>query len=357
VVRKVHSKYTREVRDLSLASHRVTLRLHARRLRCAGCRSIATEHHDFVEPSVRVTKRLARAVAELCKHLPLSDVAEFFGLDWKLVKRCDQRVLQEEFSGTRTAGLRLLAIDEIAIKKGREYLTIVLDYETGRVVWVGKGHSYETLSVFFALFAPEDLAGVEAVAIDMWDPYEKAIRKYLPGARIVYDLFHVVAAYHRQVMDPVRSEAYRDVADPEERRFIKGSRFVLYRNPEKLTPAQKPRLAELLRVNRAIATAYVLRDSLKEIWATRSPWQARAALRTWCRLATESRIPALVKFARMLRRRERGIVTHARYPIHTSRLEGVNNKIKVIKRRSYGFHDSEYFALKVKQAFPGLACT
>lgn len=353
VARQVHSSYTREVRDLGLGAHRVTLRLHQRRLRCRRCRRISAEHFDFVELSVRVTKRLARAVAGLCKILPLSDVAEFFALDWKLVKRCDQAVLQEQFSGTRTQGLRLLAIDEISIKKGQRFLTIVLDYETGRVVWVGEGHSYETLSSFFALMSPEERNAIEAVAIDMWDPFEKAIRKHLPRARVVYDLFHVVAAYHRQVLDEVRTSAYRKVSDPEERRFIKRSRFLLYSNTATLRPKQKPRLEELLRVNQEIATAYVLRDSLKEIWATRSPWQARAALRTWCRLATESRIPALVKFARMLRRRERGIVTHAAYPIHTSRLEGVNNKIKVIKRRSYGFHDPEYFALKVKQAFPG----
>jgi len=352
--RKVHSSYTRDVRDLGMGTHRVTLRLHPRRLRCRHCRKISSEHYDFVDLSVRVTKRLARAVADLCKILPISDVAEFFGLDWKLVKRCDQAVLQEEFSETRTAGLRLLAIDEIAIKKGgRKYLTIVLDYETGRVVWVGEGHTYETLSNFFALMSPEERSAVEAVAIDMWDPFEKAIRKHLPRARIVYDLFHVVAAYHRQVLDEVRTRAYRNVSDSDQRRFIKGGRFLLYRNAENLRPKHKPRLVELLRVNQEIATAYMLRDALKAIWATRTPWQARAALRTWCRLAVESGIPELIKFARMLRRRERGIVTHAVYPIHTSRLEGVNNKIKVIKRRSYGFHDPHYFKLKVKQAFPG----
>jgi transposase len=352
--RRVHSSYTREVRDLGLGSHRVTLRLRSRRLRCGRCRKISSEHYDFVDLSARVTKRLARMVADLCKRLPISDVAELLGLDWKLVKRCDQTVLQEEFSETRTAGLRLLAIDEIAIKKGgQKYLTIVLDYETGRVVWVGEGHTHETLSIFFAQMSTQERAAIEAVAIDMWDPFEKAIRKHLPRARIVYDLFHVVAAYHRQVLDEVRIRAYRTVTSSDERRFIKGSRFLLYRNAENLQPEQKPRLEELLRVNKEIATAYMLRDSLKQIWATRTPWQARAALRTWCRLAIESQIPALIKFARMLRRRERGIVTRAAYPINTSRLEGVNNKIKAIKRRSYGFHDPQYFALKVKQAFPG----
>lgn len=336
----------------------MTLQLQQRRLRCDGCNAVRAEAHDFVEPSARVTNRLARYIAALCEKLPLSDVARHLELDWKLVKRCDKAVLEREYSGTDNTGLRLLAVDEISLKKGHhQYMTVVLDYDSGRVVWMGAGHGFDTLSAFFKQMTPQERAGIEAVAMDMWDPYVKAVRHHLPRARIVYDLFHVVAAYHREVLDEVRKAAYRKTRDPEERRFIKGSRFLLFKRLEALSETQRPRLSELLRVNEEIATAYVLRDSLKSIWSTRSPWQARPALRAWCRLATESGIPALMKFARMLRRRERGIVSHARYPINTSRLEGVNHKIKQIKRRSYGFQDPEYFALKVKQAFPGSLCT
>jgi transposase len=294
----------------------------------------------------------------LCRVLPLSDVADHVQLDWKLVKRCDKAMLEKQFIDTDTTGLHILAVDEITLKKGRyEYMTVVLDYLSGRVVWMGKGHGCETLSSFFLLMSPQEREGIEAVAMDMWDPYEKAVRLHLPRARIVFDLFHVVAAYHREVLDEVRKAAYRKAVDEEQRQFIKGSRFLLYRNASSLKEEQRPKLSELLAVNRDIATAYVLRDSLKAIWDTRSPWEARGALRSWCRLAIESQIPALRKFAMRLRRRERGIVSHAKYVIHTSRLEGVNNKIKLIKRRSYGFQDPVYFVLKVKQAFQGLACT
>jgi transposase len=355
---QVHSSYSRSIRDLDLGEHRVTLRLQQRRVRCEGCNAVRAEAHDFVGPSARITQRLARYIAMLCEKLPLSDVARHFGLDWKLVKRCDKAVLEREFSATDNAGLRLLAVDEISLKKGHHrYMTVVLDYDSGRIVWMGAGHGFDTLSAFFEQMTPRERAGIEAVAMDMWDPYVKAVRHHLPRARIVYDLFHVVAAYHREVLDEVRKAAYRKSRDQQERRFIKGSRFLLFKKLDAVSQTQRPQLSELLRVNEEIATAYVLRDSLKSIWSTRTPWEARRSLRTWCRLATESGIPALLKFARMLRRRERGIVTHARYPINTSRLEGVNHKIKQIKRRSYGFQDPEYFTLKVKQAFPGSACT
>lgn len=351
--RRVHSRYRRRVRDLSLGEHRAWLRVPVRRVRCRRCGGIRSEGFDFVEPYARVTKRMARYVAELCRVLSVAEVARHLKMDWKLVKRCDKAALAEEFGDTDTSGLRLLAVDEIALLKGHRYMTVVLDYETGRVVWMGEGRRTETLAAFFELMSPEERAAVEAVAIDMWAPYRRAVRRYLPGARVVYDLYHVVANYHLKVLDKVRIAAYRQAETEEERKWIKGSRYLLYKNDENLTEKQRPKLKKLLEVNEAIHTAYLLRDSLKEIWTLRSPWAVRRALRDWCEMAEDSEIGPLQRFAASLEKHRRGIVAHATYPIHTGRLEGVNNKIKVIKRRSYGFRDPAYFTLKVKQAFPG----
>lgn len=350
---RLHAEAVRLVRDLRLAEHDVLLEVAQRRFYCWTCRGTRTEALEFVAPFARVTKRLARYAAELCRLLSVAQVARHLGLDWKLVKRCDRAALEMEFGVTDTRGLRLLAVDEIAIKKGQRYMTVVLDYETGRVVWLGENRRAETLASFFASMSTEERAAIQAVAMDMWRPYELAVREFLPNARIVYDLFHIVANYNREVLDPVRKAAYRQVRDGEERRFIKGSRFLLYKNQEQLTIEERPRLEELLRVNEAISLAYVLKDALKEIWRTRSPWAARRALRRWCTFALESGLSPLIRFAGKLMRHARGIIAHAAYPIHTSRLEGVNNRIKVLKRIAYGFHDPVYFTLKVKQAFPG----
>lgn len=352
-VRQVHSRYRRWIRDLSLGAHRVRLRLQVRRLRCPDCGGIRTEGFEFVDPYARVTQRLARYIADLCRMLSVAEVAAHLKLDWKLVKRCDRAVLTEEYGETDTSGLRLIAVDEIALLKGYRYMTVVLDYETGRVVWMGEGRKTETLEAFFQLMSPEQRAAVQAVALDMWAPYINAVRQWLPNARVIYDLYHVVSDYHRRVLDKVRVAAYKKAETEEERRWIKGSRYLLFKNEENLTEKQRPRLERLLEVNQQIHTAYVLRDSLKEIWKLRSPWAVRRALRDWCEMAEESGLGPLKRFAGTLRRHRRGIVAHARYPIGTGRLEGTNNKIKVIKRRSYGFRDPDYFTLKVKQAFPG----
>jgi len=357
-VDSVHSASRRWVRDLRLGQHDVVLAIEQRRVRCRSCAGTRVEALDFVDRHQRVTNRLARYIADLCRRLSVKAVAEHLGLDWKLVKACDKAVLEAEVGGTETRGLRLLAVDEIAVRRHERYMTVVLDYETGRVVWLGEARRFETLGSFFELMTPEERRGIEAVAMDMWKPYAKAVRVYLPRARIIYDLFHVMANYNQHVLDAVRIATYRKVRNGEERKVIKGTRFLLYKNDRNLTEAERPRLEAVLEMNREIATAYVLKDALRDIWQQRSPWQARRALANWCALAVESRLTPLVRFAAQLRRHKRGIIAHATYPIDTGRLEGTNNRIKVIKRVAYGFHDPDYFALKVKQAFPGsLPCT
>jgi transposase len=274
-VRSVHSERRRWIRDLSLGEHEVLLELVQRRLRCSACEGTRMEAHDFVDSHRRVTKRLARYISDLCRLLSVSAAARHLGLDWKLVKACDKAVLEAEVGGTQTCGLRLLAVGEIALRKHQHYMTVVLDYESGRVVWMGEGRRFETLGAFFQLMTPAERRGIEAVAMDMWKPFAKAVRVYLPNARIIYDLFHVMANYNQHVLDAVLFLPYRKVRNPEERKVIKGTRFILYKNDRNLTESERPRLQSLLEMNAEIATAHLLKDALKEIWTLRSPWDAR----------------------------------------------------------------------------------
>jgi transposase len=189
------------------------------------------------------------------------------------------------------------------------------------------------------------------VALDMWEAFIKAVRTHCPHAKIVFDLFHLVQGYG-EVIDGVRRQEYARVG-PDQRTFIKGSRYLLLSNRENLRPHQQTRLDELLTANRRLNAVYILKDQLKALYGFRSRTWAKQALDQWCRLAAEVDHPLIRRFIRRLKFFEYGILNHCDYPIGTSRLEGVNNKIKVIKRKAYGFHDPEYFALKVKQALPG----
>jgi len=349
---RLHMHGTRRVRDLNLAHARVDLVVPNRKLRCANCRTIRTEGHSFLGPYRRHTLRFERAVADLCRHLPIKQVADHFDLSWDTVKDIDKRRLEREVGTPCYDGLRLLAVDEVAVHKGHTYLTTVLDLETGRIVWVGKGRTEATLASFFEELTPEQRGCIEAVATDMAAGFRNAVEKACPHAALVYDLFHVVAKYSREVVDVVRlAEAKKQ--DESGRKLIKGSRYLLLKNAPNLLGSQRKTLRELLEANQALNTVYVLKDQLKRIWEYKHPAWARKALDQWCALAHASGIPALAAFARSLCRHEKGIVNHCRYPIHTGRLEGINNKIKVIKRQAYGFRDDAYFILKIKGAFPG----
>jgi transposase len=349
---RLHMYGTRRVRDLNLAHARVDLVVPNRKLRCGNCRTIRTEGHSFLGPYRRHTLRFERAVADLCRHLPIKQVAEHFDLSWHAVKEIDKRRLEREVGTPCYDGLRLLAVDEVAVHKGHTYLTTVLDLETGRIVWVGKGQTEATLASFFAELTPEQRKSIEAVAADMARGFRSAVEKACPHAALVYDFFHVVAKYGREVVDVVRlAEARKQ--DEAGRKLIKGSRYLLLKNADNLLGSQRKTLQELLAANKNLNTIYVLKDQLKRIWEYRDPAGARKALDQWCALAHASGIPALANFTRKLCRHEKGIVNLCRYPIHTGRLEGINNKIKVIKRQAYGFRDDAYFILKIKGAFPG----
>lgn len=347
----VHSYGWRRVRDLDLAQKSVWLEVPQRKVRCANC-GIRVEALAFVEPHRRFTKRFEQAVADLCRLLPIKHVAEHFGLSWHTVKEIDHRRLQAEVGTPCYDGLRLLAVDEIAVRKRHQYMSVVLDLEAGRIVWVGEGRSEETLRAFFNELTADQRASIEAIAADMSPPFRKAIRTWCPHAALVFDFFHVVAKYSREVIDVIRAQQVKRHAGTE-RKYIKGSRYLLLRNQRDLEPSERRQLRELLAVNEPLQIAYMLKEQLKHIWSYRSEGWAERAVLQWSALAFDSGLQPLIRFAKGLLRHVDGILNHCRYPIHTGRLEGINNKIKVIKRQAYGYRDHEYFKLKIKAAFAG----
>jgi len=347
--RRVHSHQRRAIRDLNLAATRVTLRCRYRKVYCERCGQTVGEDLEFFEAYQRVTRRLAVYVHELCKVLTVKDVASHLDLDWKTVKNIDKAFLEEVHGETDYDGLRILAVDEIAIRKGHSYMTVALDYETGRVVWMGEDRKCATLKTFFAGMTDAQKERLEAIAMDMWKPFIKAVNEEVPHVKIVFDLFHVVSAFGK-VIDRVRIDECKK-AEAKDRDVFKGSRYLLLRNRGSLSGDQRRHLRELLDLNEPLFTMLILKEKLKRLWEyRRRSWAARA-LEAWCALARSMGHPLVTRFARCLERHAYGILNHCDYPIHTSRLEGVNNKIKVIKRKAYGYLDNRYFALKVIQAF------
>ncbi len=346
----VHSWTRRKIRDLNMATATVWVSCIYRKIFCPHCQGIRVENLGLFHPYLRVTIRLARYVYQLCRVMTVTEVARHLDLDWKTVKAIDKQYLERDFGKLDCEGLRILAVDEIALRKGHQYLTIVLDYETGRVVHVGKGRKAKTLIRFFNQLKPRQRKAIDAVVMDMWDPFIKAVKKKLPNAKIVFDLFHVVAAYGR-LIDKIRNNEYRK-ASKKDKAILKGAKYLLLKNRKNVRRRSHRRpLRKLLKINEMINTVMILKDKLKHIWSYRSRAWAVKALNEWCQLARSTNDKLLTKFADMLDRHRYGIINHCDFPIHTGKIEGVNNKIKVIKRKAYGFHDLRYFTLKIYQAF------
>lgn len=365
IVPEIHDTTERLVRDVAFMDHDTWLRVPRARLRCPRCGPMV-EAVDWLDKHQRMTRRLAEKIARLAMVLPIDHVARWFGCHWTTVKQIHQRALEQQLGPiTREslADVRVLAIDEFAIQKGHRYATVIVDPTTKRVLWVARGRDRGAVRPFFELLGPEGCARIAAVAMDMSGAFGEEVRAHCPQAAIVYDLFHVVARYGREVIDRVRVDETNRIARAAgpnrrgiraERRVIKGTRWLLLRNRDAVTrPSDRVRLKELLAANRALFVVYVLKDDLKQLWRFRQGAAAHRFWRHWYRRAIASRLEPLQRFARRLRVHLAAILNHCRFPLNTALVEGINNKIKVMKRMAYGYRDDAYFFLRIRAAFPG----
>lgn len=353
-VEAIHDRTMRRVRDLPVFEDPVELRVPRLRLACPGC-GPRLERLDWLDPHVRLTRRMANSVARLCAVTSVLHAARWHGIDWKTAKTIDFRTLERTVGPVDLDGVRRIAMDEFAIQKGHRYATVVVDVERKRVLWVGRGRSRAEVRPFFELLGPCRCAQVQAVAMDMNTAYDLEVRQHCPNARVVYDLFHVIAKYGREVINRVRVDAANQLRhDKPARRVVKRSHWLLLRNPTNLKDAEQVRLAEVLEANQSLMAVYVMKEQLKALWNAPTAWAWRSAWKQWLRHARESGIPALAHFAKCLRPYWRGILSRVRWPMHTGLVEGINNRIKVIKRIAYGYRDDAYFFLKIRSAFPGV---
>jgi len=354
MVMAIHETTERWVRDLPILDAETRLLVHRVRVKCPKC-GPRIEQLDWLDPWARFTRRFADSVVRLASVLPLKQVAEYYDLHWETVKRLHKEHLQDTLGPVDLTDVEVIAMDEFAIQKGHRYATVVVEPYRKQVLWVGRGRRREDVRPFFELLGQEGRRRLKAVVMDMNPAYEEETRAQCPDADIVFDLFHVVAKYGREVIDRVRvDEANRLKHDKPARKVVKGARWLLLRNPENLTREKdRVRLDELLAANRKLAKVYILKEDLKMLWDYQHLGYARRFWEEWYRRAIRSRIEPLKRFARQLKAKIHGVLSHCRWPLHTSLLEGINNKIKVIKRMAYGYRDDAYFFLRIREAFPG----
>lgn len=325
----------------------VWLQVIVQRVWCCSCQRVRQVRLDFADPRRSYTHAFERYALELCRHMTIKDVARHLQVSWDLIKDIQKRYLHQRFSRPKLRHLRRLAIDEISIGRGHRYLTIVLDLESGAVVFVGDGKGAEALSAFWPRLKASR-ARIQAVAIDMSPAYIRAVRSNLPGAVVVFDHFHVIKLYNDKLSD-LRRQLYHQIQDQGVKQVIKGTRWLLLKNPENLNAkrAEPDRLKEALAVNQPLATAYYLKEDLRQAWRQKNKAAAKAFLIDWIWRAGSSLVPMLASMAQTIAVHLHGILAYYDHPISTGPLEGTNNKIKTMKRQAYGFRDQAFFKLKI----------
>ena len=351
----VHDVHWRQVRERDLFSYRVWLEVPVRRLRCPVC-GPSRERIPWLAGRRALTVAMVRWIETLTTLLPVAHVARLLGLHWHTVKAIDHQRLSRELPVPDLSRVRRLVMDEFALHKGHRYATVVICADTQQVLWVGEGSSRAAIRPFFEWLGPAVCQQIEAVAMDMNTAFDLEVQHHCPHAAVVYDLFHVVAKFGREVIDRVRVDQANQLReDRPARQVIKRSRWLLLRNQDNLSADHATRLEELLAANAPLMTVYLLKTQLKELWYAPSTREARRRWQEWYQLAIDSGLKPLIIFANRLKPYLAGIIASARYRLNTSVLEGMNNRIKVIKRMAYGYRDSDYFFLKIKAAFPGKA--
>ena len=337
----------REFRTVPIGTRPVTIRFAVPRVECLECGKTRQVKITFADPKRRYTNAFRNYVLSLSKCMTILDLSSLLNVSWGTVKEIQKEDLNRRVGKPKLRKLRRIAIDEIAVRKGHHYLTLVLDLESGRVVFVGKGKGADALEPFWKRLR-RSRAKIEAVATDMSWAYILAVSKNLPQAAIVCDRFHVVKLLNDKLSD-LRRELYRTTKDGLEKDLLKGIRWLLLKRPENLDQDrnERERLDEALKVNEPLALAYYLKEQLGEFWELEDSEAAEAFLLDWIAMAEASGIAVLKSFAKTLRQHALRLLAWYDYPISTGPLEGTNNKIKTLKRQAYGYRDDDFFRLKI----------
>ena len=337
----------RTFRTIPIGSKPVHIQFKVPRILCFACMRVRQVKLRFAEPKKRYTRSFARYALELSRHMTIQDVAEHLQVSWDTIKEIQAQSLQRRFGKPKLKNLRQIAIDEIAVGKGHHYLTVVLNLLTGAVVFVGDGKGVEALEPFWRMVR-RARAKIEAVATDMSKAYIRAVRDNLKGVVHVFDHFHVIKLFNDK-LSAFRRELYHQAQSDDHRKILKGTRWLLLKNPENLDAERDEhrRLQAALQLNQPLTLAYYLKEDLRQIWMQPNKRTARRVLRDWLARARASAIRMLVQFAETLEEHQEGVLAYYDYPISTGPLEGTNTKIQVMKRQAYGFRDCEFFKLKI----------
>lgn len=309
-----------------------------RRVNCRKC-GVKVERVPWAEGKSRTTRSFSIFLASWAKRMSWKEVAQAFSTSWECVFRAVQMVVAWGLANRDLTEIESIGVDEVMWHRGHKYLTVVYEIASGRrrLLWVGQDRKEETLRGFFDWFG-DRADNLRFVCSDMWKPYLKILAEKASQAIHVLDRYHIVANVNKAIDDVRAKEVKRLKADGYEP-ILKRSRWLFLKRPENLTSKQSSNLGELLQYNLRTVKAYLLAQELDRLWSYVHPTWAGKFLDQWCRTVMRTRLDPMKKVARSLRRHRPLILNwfRARGEISAGSVEGLNNKLKLTLRKSYGF--------------------
>ena len=336
----------RDFIGLPIGGKKVLIRMKVQRYKCRDCDYDQQESIPFATGSRSYTHRFAKYVVDLLRGMTLQDVSNHLGVSWDTVKEIHSTYLERHYSPPSLEGVENIGIDEFAVRKGHVYKTIVVDLGSGRVLYVGDGKGADALTKFWRKVKRKDIK-IKHVATDLSAAFIASVMENCPEAVHVFDHFHVVKLMNEK-LDDIRRKVYSMEKDVNKRKVLKGTRYLLLGNGADIFDKQhKTRLDNALAMNEPLSKAYYLKEQLRQIWMQPVKSMGEDVFDDWVRQAEQSKIPQLQKMAVTMRVYKTGILAWYDCHLSTGKVEGINNKIKVMKRNAYGFRDDKYFTLRL----------
>ncbi|HSO35471.1 MAG TPA: ISL3 family transposase [Labilithrix sp.] len=345
----------RQWRALDLGTTMAFVEADAPRVSCPE-HGVVVARVPWARHDSRFTKDFEEQCAWLAVHVSKTTLAELVRVTWRTVGRIIGRVVEERSGEVDSLeGLRKIGIDEVSFRRGQRYLTVVVDHETARVVWVQEGRDEATLERFFDRLGPKRAAALRFVTADGAVWIKNVLERRCPQAKVCLDPFHVVS-WATDALDQVRRAVWNEARRSGQTslaRELKGVRYALWKNPADLTRRQTAKLADIARINKPLYRAYLLKEHLREVF--RLPFPAAVALLDhWLAWARRSRLAPFVRLARSIRSHQATIVSTLQYGLSNARVESVNTRIRLLTRIAFGFHSSHPLIAMVLLALGGL---
>jgi transposase len=346
-ISEITGSYEREVRDLACFEYLTTVVIELYRVRCPDC-GVRTEKVPLLPSKAPFSKRFEDAVGLACESAAASRVAKQFGLSASTVRAIDQRYLARWAKARRKPALRQMGVDEIFLGKKQKFLTVVSNLDTGEPLWFGGERKKETLDEFFRTqLSVFQRGAVHAVCVDMWQPFRQSIEEWLPQCRIVYDKFHIMKRAGEAIDEVRRQEFFRKGGPARE--LVKGKRWLLLTRWVNLTARKKQQLNTLFALNRRLLKAYLLKESLDQLWNYRYEGAMMRYLHGWIDQLRWQRLKPMEKLADMLINHLDGILNYCRTKVPLGVVEAVNGNIKALLRRGRGYRNLTYLLLKAQR--------